>query len=145
MEYGKTWKPFCGCDSLSLEEARTALLNESVTNPDIEREVVVRGDMYLVVLHAKESATLKPIYWEGKSLNVLIYMYCVLSLSSSSHSSLSVPLFFVTSLAKLCPVLRGSWFEVITTERWVPLSEEEAELLEEAHTRKDWRERVRGF
>lgn len=98
MECGKTWKPFCGCDSLSLEEARTALLNESVTNPDIEHEVVVRGDMYVVVLHAKESATLKPIYWEGKPLNVLIYMYYVLSFSLSSSSSLSLFLFSLSPL-----------------------------------------------
>ena len=102
MECGKTWRPFCGCDSLSLEEARTALLNESVTNPDIEREVVVRGDMYLVVLHAKESATLKPIYWEGKPLNVLIYMYCVLSLSLLLPLSLSLSLsLFLFSLLPL--------------------------------------------
>ncbi|XP_019858671.1 PREDICTED: phospholipase DDHD1-like isoform X1 [Amphimedon queenslandica] len=110
MENGKIWRPFCGHDSLNLEEARTILLQEAVACPDVEREVEVMGNMYIVVLHSKESPTLKPIYWE----------------------------------AKPCPVLRGSWFEVISSERWLPLSQEEADLLEEAHTRKDWRERARA-
>ena len=39
------------------------------------------------------------------------------------------------------PVIRGSWFE-ISGDSWYPLSEHEADIIEEAHTRKDWRERV---
>lgn len=66
MENGKIWRPFCGYDSLKLEEARTLLLQEAVTCPDVEREVEVMGNMYIVLLHPKESPTLKPIYWECK-------------------------------------------------------------------------------
>ena len=39
-------------------------------------------------------------------------------------------------------VLRGTWFEVSSSERWYPVNEKDSALLEEAHTRKDWREKV---
>ena len=68
MENGKIWRPFCGHDSLKLEEARTSLLQEAATCPDVEREVEVMGNMYIVVLHSKQPPTLQPIYWECKYL-----------------------------------------------------------------------------
>lgn len=39
-------------------------------------------------------------------------------------------------------VVRGTWFEVNSSDRWLPVSEKDSELLEEAHTRKEWREKV---
>ena len=39
-------------------------------------------------------------------------------------------------------VRRGMWFEVASKDQWLPLPEEEADIIEEAHTRKEWRQKV---
>lgn len=39
-------------------------------------------------------------------------------------------------------VMRGTWFEVSSSDKWYPVKEEDAAIIEEAHTRRGWREKV---
>lgn len=68
-EPGRYWEPFCGCDSMTLEEAHSKLVSDFRTfgKEDGVIEVSVLGDMYEVEVKLKESS-ITPIYWEGSAL-----------------------------------------------------------------------------
>lgn len=63
----KKWTPFCGLDSLRIEQCYRGLPKEAKTLPEVFEICTVRGGLYDVDAVKR---ICKPVYWKGEDLSL---------------------------------------------------------------------------